>query len=80
MSSCEHVSSQRFFCWTIFEDFCTNSDAGWLIQVLDRGELLEFDRPSVLLKNENGLFSNLVAETGRANASVLKRLAVASEK
>jgi len=34
------------------------------VMVLSEGKIAEFDQPSVLLRNRNGIFSKLVAETG----------------
>ena len=35
-----------------------------LWQVLDAGEIVEFDEPYVLMQNSNGLFKRLVSQTG----------------
>lgn len=45
-------------------------------QVLDAGELVEFDQPYVLLQNPNSTFSKLVDQTGKAEAAKLARIAL----
>ncbi|KAL9657812.1 hypothetical protein ABK040_013150 [Willaertia magna] len=46
------------------------------ILVLKDGQLAEFDTPKNLLSKETSIFSSLVEETGRANASYLKSIAL----
>lgn len=46
------------------------------IMVMDKGQLAEFAEPSTLLMNPTTIFSNLVNETGKANAQFLKRVAM----
>ncbi len=46
-----------------------------LFQVLGNGELLEFDTPSTLLSRSNSYFSELVEQTGPAEAEYLRALA-----
>jgi len=48
------------------------------VLVLDAGKVVEFDTPSNLLRNNRGIFAQLVNETGKASAKHLKR--IASEK
>eukprot|EP01155_Anaeramoeba_flamelloides_P023514 Anaeramoba_flamelloidesa807701_5206.p1 GENE.a807701_5206~~a807701_5206.p1 ORF type:complete len:948 (-),score=243.47 a807701_5206:15-2858(-) len=45
------------------------------IMSLDDGKLKEFDTPTNLLKNKEGLFSSLVRKTGKENAFALEKLA-----
>ena len=45
------------------------------MKVLGNGEILEFDRPSVLLANSNSYFISLVEQTGPAEAEYLRTLA-----
>jgi hypothetical protein len=45
------------------------------LKVLGNGELLEFDRPSVLLSNSDSYFVSLVEQTGRSEAKHLRLLA-----
>ncbi|KAJ3100041.1 hypothetical protein HDU97_002525 [Phlyctochytrium planicorne] len=45
------------------------------ILVLKNGEVAEFDSPKNLLKLEDGIFSDLVNETGPSNAALLRKLA-----
>lgn len=42
----------------------------WL-QVLDAGRIQEYDEPYVLLQNQDGLFYQMVQQTGRAEAASL---------
>jgi hypothetical protein len=44
-------------------------------KVLDNGELVEFDRTSVLLSNSNSYFVSLVEQTGPAEPEYLRTLA-----
>ena len=46
-----------------------------LSQVLGNGEMLEFDRPTVLLSNSESYFVSLVEQTGPAEAEYLRVLA-----
>ena len=46
-----------------------------LLQVLGNGEILEFDRPTVLLSNPKSYFVSLVEQTGSAEAEYLRVLA-----
>lgn len=48
------------------------------ILVMESGSMVEFDHPYILLQNTSGKFSKMVAETGRAMADQLKRVARAS--
>ncbi|KAG8989939.1 hypothetical protein FRB93_003401 [Tulasnella sp. JGI-2019a] len=43
--------------------------------LLDKGQLVEFDRPSVLLADHNSKFYSLCKSTGKAEFTVLKRMA-----
>ena len=45
------------------------------VLVLDKGELVEFDKPSVLLQNPKGIFTRMVEATGPASAAYLRRIA-----
>lgn len=45
------------------------------ILVLDGGRVVEFDVPAVLLRNEQGLFSLMVAATGRETSKKLRLIA-----
>ncbi|KAG8870160.1 hypothetical protein FRB97_000271, partial [Tulasnella sp. 331] len=45
------------------------------IILLDKGQLVEFDRPSVLLADPNSKFYALCKSTGKAEFAVLKRMA-----
>ena len=45
------------------------------VLVLDHGEILEFDTPKALLQNSDGVFSLMIAETGKGNSELLKSLA-----
>lgn len=42
----------------------------WL-QVLDAGRIQEYDEPYVLLQNQEGLFYQMVQQTGRVEAASL---------
>ncbi|KAK5580209.1 hypothetical protein RB653_000222 [Dictyostelium firmibasis] len=44
------------------------------IMVLDSGSIVEFNKPSVLIQNENSLLNWLIDETGAQNAHYLKSL------
>ncbi|XP_038050410.1 multidrug resistance-associated protein 4-like [Patiria miniata] len=48
------------------------------VMVLDAGRLIEFDEPYVLLQKEDGIFSKMVQETGKAETA--KLLQIADEK
>ena len=45
-----------------------------MILVLDQGEVAEYDKPSELMKNENGYFASLVNKTGEENAKRLNAM------
>jgi len=45
------------------------------ILVIDAGTVVEFDHPHNLLKNEDGFFYKMVAQTGRHNAQYLHSIA-----
>ncbi|KAI3654035.1 hypothetical protein MP228_000754 [Amoeboaphelidium protococcarum] len=45
------------------------------VLVLDKGRLVELDSPYNLLQKPDGIFRNMVMETGAANAQLLERLA-----
>ncbi|KYN32705.1 hypothetical protein ALC56_12984 [Trachymyrmex septentrionalis] len=45
------------------------------VLTMNQGQLLEFDHPYILLQNEQGHFSNMVQETGKAMAEQLKQCA-----
>ncbi|EGI62548.1 Multidrug resistance-associated protein 4 [Acromyrmex echinatior] len=45
------------------------------VLIMDQGQLLEFDHPYILLQNEQGHFSNMVQETGKAMTEQLKQCA-----
>lgn len=45
------------------------------VLVLDKGRLVELDSPYNLLQKPDGIFCNMVMETGAANAQLLERLA-----
>lgn len=45
------------------------------MQVLNNGEMLEFERPAVLLSNPKSYFVALVEQTGPAEAEYLRTLA-----
>ncbi|XP_038065584.1 multidrug resistance-associated protein 4-like [Patiria miniata] len=45
------------------------------VMVLDAGQLIEFDEPYVLLQKEDGIFSKMVQETGKAEAAKLLQIA-----
>ncbi|XP_038070620.1 multidrug resistance-associated protein 4-like [Patiria miniata] len=48
------------------------------VLVLDAGRLIEFDEPYILLQKEDGIFMNMVQETGKAETA--KLLEVARDK
>lgn len=54
-----------------------NSDR---VLVMDKGIAAEFDTPKNLLKNPNGIFSQLVAQTGQANARLLRSMVFGDEE
>ncbi len=43
--------------------------------VMENGELIEFDKPDILLANPDSFFSLLVEQTGTAEAEHLRSLA-----
>ncbi|XP_011647242.1 multidrug resistance-associated protein 4-like isoform X2 [Pogonomyrmex barbatus] len=43
------------------------------VLIMDQGQVLEFDHPFILLQNEQGHFSNMVQETGKAMTEQLKQ-------
>ncbi len=45
------------------------------VLVLDQGQLVEYDRPQVLLKDEAGIFSGMIAQTGQSSSAMLRNLA-----
>lgn len=45
------------------------------VLVMDKGRMAEFDHPHLLLKNDYGLFTGLVKETGRAMSEQLMKIA-----
>ncbi|CAG9833829.1 unnamed protein product [Diabrotica balteata] len=45
------------------------------VLVMDAGQISEFDHPHLLLQKKNGVFYNMVAETGRATAEQLRKIA-----
>ena len=47
----------------------------FLFQVLDSGELLEFDQPHALLQRPEGMLSKLVEQTGKTEAAQLIEIA-----
>lgn len=50
------------------------------ILVLDKGLVAEFDTPKALLSNEKSLFTELVNQTGSANAKLLKNMVLGESK
>ncbi|XP_057653044.1 ATP-binding cassette sub-family C member 4-like [Diorhabda carinulata] len=48
------------------------------VLVMDSGNIAEFDHPHLLLQNKNGVFYNMVIETGRATSEQLKKIAADS--
>ena len=46
-----------------------------IFQVLDAGEIIEFDEPYLLLQNIDGLFRKLVNQTGQQMKTKLNLLA-----
>ena len=46
-----------------------------IFQVLDAGEIIEFDEPYLLLQNIDGLFRKLVNQTGQQMETKLNLLA-----
>ena len=51
-----------------------------VILAMDGGIVAEFGRPADALKDENGLFSNLVDSTGIESSIVLRHMAINIEK
>lgn len=49
------------------------------ILVMDRGRAAEFDTPANLLRRQDGIFADLVAQTGEENAARLRAAAFAAE-
>ncbi|KAI2474163.1 ATP-binding cassette sub-family C member 4 [Diabrotica virgifera virgifera] len=45
------------------------------VLVMDQGTVAEFDHPHMLLQNEDGIFTNMVEETGKAVSDQLKKIA-----
>ncbi|KAH8829370.1 multidrug resistance-associated ABC transporter [Flagelloscypha sp. PMI_526] len=45
------------------------------VMLLDQGQIVEFDKPSTLLKDSNSRFYNLCKATGKEEFAMLKRLA-----
>ncbi|KAJ8031340.1 Multidrug resistance-associated protein 4 [Holothuria leucospilota] len=45
------------------------------VLVLEEGQVVEFDKPHILLQNSNGFLSGMVAETGNQEANKLKVIA-----
>jgi len=45
------------------------------IQVLDRGQICEFDSPYLLLQNTNGLFHQMALQTGSSEFEQLQHTA-----
>lgn len=41
------------------------------VLVMDGGRVIEYDHPHLLLENMNGIFYNMVKETGQATADLL---------
>jgi ABC-type multidrug transport system ATPase subunit len=50
------------------------------VLVMDKGLAAEFDTPKNLLMNKNGIFSQLVDQTGQANAKLLRSMVFGEEK
>lgn len=50
---------------------CTRPALYVWLQVLDAGRIREYDEPYVLLQNQDGLFYQMVQQTGRAEAASL---------
>ncbi|CAG9859550.1 unnamed protein product [Phyllotreta striolata] len=48
------------------------------VLVMDAGQVVEFDHPHLLLQNPNGIFYKMVAETGKASAEQLRKIAADS--
>ena len=46
-----------------------------MVMVMDRGRLVEYDRPNVLLRREDGYLRRMVEETGKEMAGHLRRRA-----
>lgn len=49
-----------------------------ILQVVDGGQIVEFDSPYVLLQNATGTFAQMVKQTGRDIADHLKTIAETS--
>ena len=47
----------------------------FVFQVLDAGEITEFDEPYLLLKKKHGVFKHIVGQTGRLDADKLMHMA-----
>jgi hypothetical protein len=47
-----------------------------LLQVLDKGEIVEFDTPANLMEQKNGYLKSMVEATGPATATYLRRVAM----
>ncbi len=43
--------------------------------MLDKGEVSQFDKPHILLQNVEGIFYQMVKQTGVQNAQILHRMA-----
>jgi len=59
---------------TIAHRLNTIMDADKVI-VLDQGNVAEFDSPKKLLEDKSGIFSGMVAATGKGSAKHLKKIA-----
>jgi ABC-type multidrug transport system fused ATPase/permease subunit len=49
-----------------------------VVLVMDEGRAVEFGSPKVLLQDDNGIFTTLVAATGPESASALRNIADSS--
>ena len=54
---------------------CIVSNCIYILQVLDAGEVKEFDEPYTLLQDPNSLFSHMVQMTGPGMAKQLREVA-----
>nr|XP_023028665.1 multidrug resistance-associated protein 4-like [Leptinotarsa decemlineata] len=45
------------------------------VLVMEAGQVMEFDHPHILLQNREGIFHNMVADTGSSDAEHLRRIA-----
>lgn len=45
------------------------------VMVMEQGELIEFDHPYRLLQNPNGIFSQMVQQTGPKMSTTLRNVA-----